>query len=257
MEARVVDRLDNAPPEPIPDTYRGELLEKTKPLLERNEALLTALNGSSVSDEASLEKLTTLGGLIRDHRINVEAERVEVKKPFDEKAAAIQGVYVPIRDALDAALRTAGNMVDEWKAKERKRLQLEHEEAQRKADEERRKAEEAAAALEKAKEAGDPDAVLEAELEFMQHQGAADALDEATPAITPNAPIRTQTGMAASRTNKVITITDLKKALNWLFKFQKAQLTEAVQPLVARAQRGGMTVDGVTVTQEAKTYFSR
>lgn len=256
-EQRIIDKGHNQPPEPIPETYRDELLQKTAQLRHREETLVQALNGSKITDEASLEKLTTLAGLIRDHKAKVEAERIEVKKPFDEKVAAIQGVYVPIRDALDAALKTAGTMVDGWRRQEAERLRREQEEAQRKAEEERRKAEEAAAALEKAKEAGDDDAALEAELELMQHQGAADALAEAVPVITPNAPIHTQTGMAASRTNKVITITDLKKALNWLFKFQKTQLTEAVQPLVGRAVRGGMKVDGVTVEEQSKTYFSR
>jgi hypothetical protein len=256
-EQRVITKDHNQPPELVPETYRDELLQKTRPLYDRHETLVRALNDSSITDEASLEKLATLAGLIRDHRAKVEAERVETKKPWDIAAAAVQSVYRGMLDPLDEALKSAARMVDEWKAKERKRLQQEQEEAQRKADEERRKAEEAAAALEKAKETGDPDAVLEAELELMQHQGAADALDEATPAITPNAPIRTQTGMAASRTNKVITITDLKKCLNWLFKFQKAQLTEAVTPLVGRAVRGGMTVDGVSVTEESKTHFRR
>lgn len=247
----------NNPPEPVPETYRDELVQKTKPLRDREEALITALNGSKVTDEDSLEKLTTLAGLIRDHRDKVEAERVEQKKPWDEKAAAVQSTYKPVIDALDAALKTAAGMVDGWRRQEQEKQRKEAEEAQRQADEERRKAEEATAALEKAKEEGDPDAVLEAELAVMRHQGAADALAEAAPAITPTAPIRTQTGMAASRTNKVVTITDLKKALNWLFKFQKASLTEAVEPLLARAVRAKMTPDGVTVTEEAKTYFSR
>ena len=245
----------NSPPEP--PSYREELAEKAKPLVMRSDALLKALNNSKISDEAGVEAVTALGGLIREHREKVEDERVELKSPWDTGAATVQGMYKPVIDTLDAALKTAAKMIDDWKEQERARLRKEQEAAAAIAEAERRAAEEAAAKLAEAQSAGDADAVLEAELQLMQHQGAADAAEEAVPTITPSAPIRTQTGMAASRTQKVPVINDARKAVNWLFKNRQSALIEVVKPLIAQSIRGGMTVDGVSVVEEQKTHFRR
>lgn len=245
---------DNSGAEP---SYAEQMLAGSLPQRDRATLLIEALNDSSIDSPETLDAVTTLGNLIAAHKGAMDATRKELKKPWDDGAAAVQGAYQPTIKLLDDAVEVAKGMIDGWNA----HLAALAREEQRKRDEEaaaaRRVAEEAQAKQREAEAAGDTKGALDAELAALQATEAAKKIDTAPPTVQPGAMIRTQAGSAGARTERVPVIDDLRKCVAALHKGHRQALLDAVKPVVDRLTRAKVPLDGVSVVEQQKTVFRR
>lgn len=230
------------------------LAEETADDRRHMEELVTAANNAVVVDQATQAQTAALGGLLRNHQIEVEGHRVARKRPFDQDAQTVQDAYLPILNAITAALKRLRSLNDAY---EREQDRLRETERRRLAAEEerkRREAEEAARAAEEAKAAGKSG--ISAELARIKAEDEAAAAANARQAIRAE-PIRTDLGTAHRATVKSYEIVDLTACLAYLRKTQRAHLVEAIQRLINRLGRAGVKVPGVEVHEEKTTRFGR
>jgi hypothetical protein len=93
------------------------------------------LTGDPIDTQEKADAIEALKDDIKKARKDVEAARVEEKKPHDEAAKAVQAKYKPLLDRADIAASTAANALTPWLVKqqeERDRIAREkREEAER------------------------------------------------------------------------------------------------------------------------------
>lgn len=240
----------NAPP-------LGEVLtEEARPHRERLTALLDSLNASRIDSDATSEAVATLGGMLRELREKVEADRKARAKPFDDGKAAVQTTFARgLLDPIDAAMETARKMIDAWRAVQRAAAEAERKRQADLAAEAQRQADDAAKAKEAAEAKGDLGAAISAEIAEVQARERAERLAVGEGIVRPNEPIRTHAGSATATTQKQVEITNTLHCTRWLLKMQGPALKEAIGPLVAKLARAGMDIPGVSVTAVQKTQF--
>lgn len=249
----------NNPPSPIDDLadYRAALATSAAPAVARGTQLLDALASSKIDSDDTAAAATTLGNLIRSHGQETDTERETLRKPWRDRADAVQAAYNPTVKDMEAGVVTAKRMLDAWADEQRARAVAERRKAEEAAAAERHLQAEAEAKKRAAEEAGDGKAALDAELEALAAQDRATALEQDDTAIRPSGMIRTQAGSAGQRTERVAEITDLRKCVAALYKAHRQALLEAVQPIVARLTRAKVALDGVTVTEKQTTTLRR
>lgn len=100
------------------------------------------LDGEKVADQAQADALGQLFTMLDDGYKLVEAERVKAKKPHDDKAAAVQATFVPIRDKADKARKAVKRAIQTWNDEQAELLQIEAARVRKEADDAARQARE-------------------------------------------------------------------------------------------------------------------
>lgn len=237
------------------------LTEETIDLVKRADDLLASFGRTSVTDEETAGKATSLYGLMRKHVDVIEEQRQERKKPVLETGRVIDSTYNGIigklavydtkKKLIGGPMKDLENRVDIFRREMKRKADVE---AARLAEEARQAAIEAARLAEEAKE---QPITVENEIVLQQAQEHADHLTRlATQA--PAAPIiRSEYGFSAS-SRAVFTgkITDLKKAVAHALKVDRAGVEEAVQKIVDRQIRAKVRdFPGVEITEDSATRF--
>lgn len=184
--------------------------------LARDAEKLIAAGGAKSQDEA--DRASDLANRLAELHKQADAARAAEKKPFDEGAKVVQGKWLPLLGVADAYKRLKAAVVTPFLVEQERK---------------RRAAEDAArkAAMEAAK-AGQP-------------------IPEPPPAAV--APVKAGSGgrrSVALRTVKVIAIADRAAVL--AFFADNQMISEVLQTLAEKATRAGVTVPGVTVTEEQR-----
>lgn len=222
---------------------------------ERMTELVDAANSyDAVTNSETMQRVTTLAGLLRAHYDDVEIKRKARKKPYDDGASAVQNAANPILHPLTAALARLRTICDAYNAEQDRLRDAERRRLAEEEDKKRREAEEAQAKADAAKAEGKSG--LSAELAAVKARDDADAAARArTQVVAPI--IRTDVGKASRTTVTTYEIDDLTKVAAYLRQTQRAALIEAIQPLVNRLGRAGIVVPGVKVNTAQQTRFGR
>lgn len=184
--------------------------------LARDAEKLIAAGGAKSQDEA--DRASNLANRLAELHKQADAARAAEKKPFDEGAKTIQGKWLPLLSIADAYKRLKAAVVTPFLVEQERK---------------RRAAEDAARkyAMEAAK-AGQP-------------------IPEPPPAAV--ASVKAGSGgrrSVALRTVKVIAIADRAAVL--AFFADNQMVSDVLQTLAEKATRAGVTVPGVTVTEEQR-----
>jgi hypothetical protein len=207
---------DNLPTDPV---------ERFKLTLDIEREQIEAFLKAPIADEDSAVKAGRWSGKMRDIAKEIDDKRVELKKPHDDAAKAVQQTFKPMVDAADKLASNLKDHVTPWIMEKR-----------RKADAE------AAEALRIKREA---------------EQKAADELGVAPPPeptrAQARAPSKVVTGGVTVRTVKVVQIDDLVKAASHIaaFKTPNAGLVEAVRKAVDPLLRAGYEVPGAKLVEQS------
>ena len=201
-----------------------ELFATASDTLEGMDAVQTA------EQDAALEALKAdLRRVAKD----AEAARKAEKEPHLEAGRAVDAAYKPVATKCDKAIKAISDMQTPWRLEQ---LRI-RDAAARKAREEAEAAEKAAQAKRAAPEH------LQAELDADDELKAAAKLKAQANKID-----RSATGL---RTFKVVTVTDYRAAIKWLFARDPDALSAFIDEY-ARKNAPTRPMDGVAVTEERK-----
>jgi len=232
----------NQAPDPL-DLIRNDLKTENAALFERADNLIEAFDRipPKVDDEVTASKVTDQVRLMKGCAKALDEQRVVAKRPYDEKASAVHGLFKgPIDDLSGKAKTLEGrlNIYTQQKlADERKRL-----------EEEARKArEEAEAAARAARTEGDLEEAVKAE-------EVAKAAQDATQTRTADlGRVRGDYGGTASvRTTWAFKIDDARKIdLEAIRPY--LDLTAIEKAVRAFVKAGGRELKGATIFQDQQT----
>lgn len=211
-EAVIRDRANS---ENMPDENSFEALQDRIEDLARDADALIKAGGAKSQDEA--DRASDLANRLGELHKKADQARAAEKRPHDDAAKAVQVKWAPLLSSAEIYKRIKAAVITPFLIAE---------------DKKRREAEEAArkAAAEAAKAGG--------------------AIPEApAPKAAPKAGSNGRRSVAL-RTVKVVTITDRASVLK--FFENNDQITEVLQKLAERASAAGVTVPGVTVTEEQR-----
>jgi hypothetical protein len=200
---------------PADDSFEG-LSQQIESFAEAAEAMIKA---GAAPDQSTADQASHLANKLSDLQKKADAARAAEKKPHDDKAAEVQAKWKPVIGVADIYRRLKAAVVEPFlKAEDKKRREAE--------DAARKAAEEAA-------RTGQP-------------------IPEPVPAATRSAPKAGAGGRrsVALRTVKVVTISD--RAALLAFFADNQRVTDLLQDMAEKAVRAGVTVPGVTVTEEQR-----
>lgn len=212
-EAVIRDRA-NSDGAPADDSFEG-LKDRIEDLARDAEALIKA---GAAADQSAADRASDLANRLSELQKTADAARKAEKKPHDDAVAAVQAKWNPLLGTADIYKRIKATVITPF---------LVAEDAKRRAAEAeaRRVAEEAA-------KTGQP-------------------LPE--PAQMQRAAPKAGSGgrrSVALRTVKVVTIQDRSAVLAFFANYD--QVTEVLQKLAEKVTAAGVTVPGVTVTEEQR-----
>lgn len=212
-EGVVRDRA-NSDNAPADDSFEG-LKDRIEDLARDAQALIDA---GAASDQAAADRASDLANRLAELQKAADAARATEKKPHDDAAAAVQAKWKPLLGAADIYKRIKAAVITPFLV----------------AEDTKRRAAEAASrkAAEEAAKAGQP-------------------IPEPSP-MQRTAPKAGSGGRrsVALRSVKVVTISDRAALLS--FFSANEQITEVLQRLAEKATAAGVTVPGVTVTEEQR-----
>lgn len=175
------------------------------------------IDAGPAADQSAADRASDLANRLAELQKAADAARAAEKKPLDEQVAAVQAKWKPLLGAADIYKRIKAAVITPFLVAEAAKM--------RAAEEAARKAAEAAA------KTGEPIAETQA------------------PRAAPKAGASGRRAVAL-RTVKVVTITDRAAVL--AFFADNPIITEALQKMAEKATAAGVTVPGVTVTEEQK-----
>ena len=240
----------NEPPPLAERMLAGSAADRT-----RAEEIANQIAAAPVANAEDAARVTALANLARDHRGTMDRKRVELKKPYDDDAAAVQNAYQPWIRSLDDAITLARKNLDAYNDAIEEAARAKIREADRIADEARKQAQQRAMAARELTGQGDVGASVAADLASLQAEER--AAQAAADAAKPEPVIRTQFGMASRQTRREPVIVDALKLCRWLIKNQPGRLEEALIGFAKACVRGHITPDGVEVREVATMRFSR
>lgn len=204
----------NSDAAPDDDSYEG-LKDRIEDLARDAQALIEA---GPAHDQNAADRASDLANRLAELQKQADAARITEKKPHDEAAAAVQAKWKPLLGTADIYRRIKEAVITPFLVGEEKKRRLAEAAARR--------------AAEEAAKAGEP-------------------IPEPT-AQRATAPKAGSGGRrsVALRTVKVVTITD--RAALLAFFAENPLITEALQRMAERATAAGVTVPGVTVTEDQR-----
>jgi hypothetical protein len=160
MDTMIAPRIGhNGPPLVDPDKL-GDLSKRLDEFMAASTTIRNAYKEEPLRSEDDAKRIGDHIAGLRGLGKQIETFRVEAKKPYDDKAKAVQELFAPLKDRVDRAVKAMLDITTDFinwqRAEEAKRQAAE----QAAAAEARRIADEAEA---RAKETGDLDAEAEAE----------------------------------------------------------------------------------------------
>jgi hypothetical protein len=174
------------------------------------------INAGAAQDQAAADRASDLANRLAELQKTADAARAAEKKPLDEQVAAVQAKWKPLLGAADIYKRIKAAVITPFLVAEAAKV--------RAAEEAAREAAEAAA------KTGEPIAEVQTRAAPKAGSGGRRSV--------------------ALRTVKVVTITDRAAVL--AFFAENPLITEALQKMAEKATAAGVTVPGVTVSQEQR-----
>lgn len=175
------------------------------------------IDAGPAADQSAADRASDLANRLAELQKTADAARAAEKKPLDEQVAAVQAKWKPLLGAADIYKRIKAAVITPFLVAEAAKMRAAEEAARKAADE--------------AAKAGQT--VPEA-----QPQRAA-----------PKAGSGGRRSVAL-RTVKVVTIADRAAVLAFFAEYE--QITEVLQKLAEKVTAAGVTVPGVTVTEEQR-----
>jgi hypothetical protein len=199
---------------PADDSFEG-LKDRIEDLARDAEALIKA---GDAPDQSSADRASDLANRLAELQKRADAARKVEKKPHDDAVAAVQAKWNPLLGVADVYKRIKAVVVTPFRVAEDQKRKAAEAEARQIADE--------------AAKAGRP-----------------------APEI---APVQRSTPKAGSggrrsvalRTVKMVTITDRAALLTFFAEYE--QVTEVLQKLAEKVTAAGVTVPGITITEEQR-----
>jgi hypothetical protein len=249
--AKAMDESDNErvtiggnnPPEPTPLEHHTDAID-TLYMEGKNW-----LDGSKIANQAQADEVTRLRNEADKAGKAAEARRVELKKPHDDAAKAVQAAWKPLVDKAAKLSSTATSALTAWLVSEQNRKRAEAAELEklaREAEETARKEHQEAAqtgdlaALEEAESALDNAALLEREARLAER-------------FKPQAKVEGMDRAVGLRTVYDVALSDADDAGQQLARYfwqtQRTQVIDFYLELAREAVRkGGRTIPGCNVT---------
>jgi hypothetical protein len=195
------------------DNSFDALKDRIEDLARDADALV---NAGAATDQASADRASDLANRLAELQKKADGARVAEKKPHDEAAKAVQSKWLPILSAADIYKRLKSAVITPFLVAE---------------DQKRR------------------------EVEAAARKVAEEAARAGQPVIAPVERAAPKAGAGgrrsvALRSVKVVTITDRAAVLEF-FK-ENSLITDLLHQMASRATTAGVTVPGVTVTEEQR-----
>jgi hypothetical protein len=199
-------------------------VERFNLMIEMEREAIEAFLKVPIAAEDDAVKAGRWSGKLKDIAKEIDEKRVELKKPHDDAATAVQQTFKPLVDAASQLAAKLTNHVSPW-VKEKKR----------KADEEAAEA---------------------ARIKRDAEQKAADELGVAPPPETTRAPARMPskvvTGGLTVRTVKVAKINDLNAAASYFAKLENPDLRDLMRKLAYKVMTAGVPVPGAELVEDQR-----
>jgi hypothetical protein len=199
-------------------------VERFNLMIEMEREAIEAFLKVPIAAEDDAVKAGRWSGKLKGIAKEIDEKRVELKKPHDDAATAVQQTFKPLVDAASQLAAKLTNHVSPW-VKEKKR----------KADEEAAEA---------------------ARIKRDAEQKAADELGVAPPPETTRAPARMPskvvTGGLTVRTVKVAKINDLNAAASYFAKLENPELRDLMRKLAYKVMTAGVPVPGAELVEDQR-----
>lgn len=217
--------------QPWPDQHEGVIRDRANATGEEDENSFDGLKdriedlardaeklieAGPAADQSAADRASDLANRLAELQKTADAARAAEKKPLDEQVAAVQAKWKPLLGAADIYKRIKAAVITPFLVAEAAK-QREAQEAARRAAEE-------------AAKAGQP--IIEAQTRAAPKAGSGGRRS------------------VALRSVKVVTITDRAAVL--AFFADNPVITDALQKMAEKATAAGVTVPGVTVTEEQR-----
>jgi hypothetical protein len=230
----------NNPPEPTPyeaiKIHIDDLMETAQGFLD----------GDPITTQGVADEVGRLLAAARDAEKAAEAQRKVEAKPFDDGKAAVQALWVPLKDRCGLVASTAKRALAPYLAAEQARIEAEAATARKIAEDKAAAAQEAL----RAASATDLAALEQAEALLKDATKAGKAADRAG---KDTAKVAGGARATSLRTYYVATISDRRAALAHYMVAQPDALTEW---LLEQAQRdvnaGSRAIPGITINEEKR-----